>query len=107
MRELLFASCPPMLWVITCLELIFTVLLFCRYTKSKNLIFLLSGLICVGLTYDALVLALGCFTACGGKEKTAEKQQSKYRFDKTVHFIVLHRKRSVKKYLQLQVRQPR
>ena len=59
MREFLFASCPAMLWVITAIELVFTVLLFSRYAKTKNLIFLLSGLICVGLTYDALILALG------------------------------------------------
>lgn len=59
MREFLFASCPVMLWVITVIELVFTALLFSRYTKSGNLIFLLSGLICVGLTYDALILALG------------------------------------------------
>ena len=59
MRDLLFASCVPMLWVITAIELFFTVLLFSRYAKSKNLIFLLSGLICVGLTYDALILASG------------------------------------------------
>ena len=59
MRAFLFASCFPMLWVITALELTFTVLLFSRYTKTRNLIFLLSGLICVGLTYDALILALG------------------------------------------------
>ena len=59
MRDLLFASCVPMLWMITAIELFFTVLLFSRYAKSKNIIFLLSGLICVGLTYDALILALG------------------------------------------------
>ena len=59
MRDLLFASCVPMLWVITAIELFFTVLLFSHYAKSKNIIFLLSGLICVGLTYDALILALG------------------------------------------------
>ena len=59
MREFLFASCPVMLWVITVVELVFTVLLFSHYAKTKNLIFLLSGLICVGLTYDALILALG------------------------------------------------
>lgn len=58
-RRLLFASCPVMLWVITVIELVFTVMLFSRYAKSRNLIFLLSGLICVGLTYDALILALG------------------------------------------------
>lgn len=59
MFDLLAPSCPPMLWVITVVELIFTVLLLTRFVKSKNIIFLLSGLICVGLTYDALILALG------------------------------------------------
>ena len=61
MKAFLFASCPIMLWVITLIEVVFTVLLFSRYAKTKNLIFLLSGLICVGLTYDALILALGSF----------------------------------------------
>ena len=61
MKELLFVSCVPMLWVISAVELFFTVLLFSRYIKTKNLIFLLSGMIFVGLTYDALVLALGSF----------------------------------------------
>ena len=65
MVELLYASCPAMLWVITAVELFFTVLLLSRYAKSKNLIFLLSGLICVGLTYDALVLAMGSFLTEG------------------------------------------
>ena len=59
MRDFLFASCPVMLWVITAIEIFFTFLLFSRYLRSRNLIFLLSGLICVGLTYDALILALG------------------------------------------------
>ena len=59
MLELLYGSCPVMLWVITAIELFFTVLLFSRFAKTKNIIFLLSGCICVGLTYDALVLALG------------------------------------------------
>ena len=66
MLELLYASCAPMLWVITAAEVVFTVLLFSRYTKTKNLIYLLSGLICVGLTYDALILALGSFMTEGG-----------------------------------------
>ncbi len=59
MRELLFNTCPIMLWVISVLELVFTVLLFKGYAKTRQIIFLLSGLICVGLTYDALILALG------------------------------------------------
>ena len=65
MKELLFASCAPMLWIISAVELFFTVLLFSRYIKTKNLIFLLSGMICVGLTYDALALALGTVMADG------------------------------------------
>ena len=66
MFELLAPSCPAMLWVITIAELVFTALLFTRYAKSKNLIFLLSALICVGLTYDALILALGSVMPEGG-----------------------------------------
>jgi hypothetical protein len=65
MKELLFVSCVPMLWVITVLEAVFTVLLFVNFRKSRNLIFLLSCLICFGLTYDALVLALGSFLTEG------------------------------------------
>ena len=61
MFDLLAPSCPIMLWVITAIELFFTVLLFSHYAKAKNIIFLLSGLICIGLTYDALILALGSF----------------------------------------------
>ena len=61
MKTLLYASCVPMLWVITILEAIFTFVLFRRYRERKNLIYLLSCLICFGLTYDALALALGSF----------------------------------------------
>ena len=65
MRDILFTTCPVMLWVITVVEVFFTVLLFSRYAKSKNLIYLLSGLICVGLSYDALALAVGSFMTEG------------------------------------------
>lgn len=65
MKALLYASCAPMLWVITVLEAVFTVLLFTNYRKHKNLIYLLSGMICFGLTYDALALALGSFMVEG------------------------------------------
>ena len=61
MKALLYASCVPMLWVITVLEAVFTFVLFRRYGKKGNPIYLLSGLICFGLTYDALALALGSF----------------------------------------------
>lgn len=59
MKTLLFASCVPMLWVITVLEAVFTFVLFRRYGRKRNPIYLLSALICFGLTYDALALALG------------------------------------------------
>lgn len=65
MKELLFASCPLMLWVITVIEVAFTVMNFSRYGKTRNHIFLLTGLITVGLTYDALILALGAFMTEG------------------------------------------
>lgn len=65
MIDFLFASCPPMLWVITLLEAAFTILLFTNYRKKLNLLYLLSGLICFGLTYDALALALGSFLTEG------------------------------------------
>ena len=41
MLKILYASCPIMLWFITVAELCFTYLLFSRYAKTKNLIFLL------------------------------------------------------------------
>lgn len=65
MKALLFASCVPALWIITLVEILFTALLLTRFSKTRNLIYLLSGLICVGLTYDALILALGSFMAEG------------------------------------------
>lgn len=65
MKSLLYASCVPMLWVITVLEAVFMFVLFRRFGGKKNPIYLLSGLICFGLTYDALALALGSFMTEG------------------------------------------
>ncbi len=59
MVELLYASCPIALWVITAINLAFTVLLFLKYTKTRNILFLLSGLLTTGLFYDAAILAFG------------------------------------------------
>ena len=61
MLELLYASCPIALWIISVINLVFTVLLFRKYAKTKNMLFLLSGLLCVGLFYDAAILAFGTF----------------------------------------------
>lgn len=61
MRNLLYSTCPLMLCIITVIEICFMVMNFSRYRKTGNRIFLLSGLITLGLTYDALILALGAF----------------------------------------------
>ena len=61
MLNLLYASCPIALWIITLINLCFTVLLFTKYAKTKNILFLLSGLLTTGLFYDAAILAFGTF----------------------------------------------
>lgn len=40
-------------------QLVMLMLFFRQYGKNKNPLFLLSGLVCCGLFYDALILALG------------------------------------------------
>lgn len=65
MREVLFASCVPALWIITAIHILFLALIVSRYAKTKQPIFLLTGMICFGLLYDALILALGSFMAEG------------------------------------------
>ena len=59
MLKLLYASCPIALWIITAVNLGFMILLFSKYAKTKNMLFLLSGLLTVGLFYDAAILAFG------------------------------------------------
>lgn len=61
MTKLLFDTCPLMLWVITIVQIVFTVMTFVQYSKTKNIIYFLTGLLTIGLTYDGLILALGCF----------------------------------------------
>lgn len=59
MRTFLMASCIPALWVISAIHVVFMVLTFFRYRKTKNVLFLLTGILTFGLFYDAFVLALG------------------------------------------------
>ena len=61
MTQFLFDTCPLMLWVITLVQIVFTVMTFVQYSKTKNIIYFLTGLLTIGLTYDGLILALGCF----------------------------------------------
>lgn len=65
MREFLLASCPIMLWVFAAAHVAFMAVLFPRYQKTKNVLFLLTGLIAFGLFYDALMLALGGVMSAG------------------------------------------
>ena len=66
MRELLFASCPAALWIMTVIHVAFMVLLFTKYKATKQKIFILTFDIAFGLFYDAFVLALGTILPEGG-----------------------------------------
>lgn len=59
MRQFLLTSCPVLLWVIAALQLLMLLYFVRRYRKTKNMLFLLSGLLTMGLLYDSLILALG------------------------------------------------
>ena len=59
MRHLLLASCPVMLWVIAAVHLLLMLLSFRGYARTKKPLYLLTGLVVLGLFYDALILALG------------------------------------------------
>ncbi len=66
MRDLLLTACPVLLWVIAALHLLFLFLAFKGYARTKNMLYLLSGLIVFGLFYDALILSLGGVMSEGG-----------------------------------------
>ena len=63
MMELLLASCPIALWVITVIQALIMVLAWRRYAASRNkkksILCLLTCLVALGLFYDALILAQG------------------------------------------------
>ncbi|MBR0485710.1 MAG: hypothetical protein IJJ69_13215 [Oscillospiraceae bacterium] len=61
MRDFLLASAPVMIWVLTIAELIIAVLLLKIYREKKHLMPLFMGLVCIGLVYDALVIAVGAW----------------------------------------------
>jgi len=65
MVDILMASCPIALWIFTLINLVFTALLFSKYAKTKNILFLLTGLITTGLLYDAAILAFGTILSDG------------------------------------------
>ena len=59
---MLLSTMPVMLWVITVFHLIVIILSLKQYSSTKNMLFLLTALVAVGLFYDALVLAIGGVT---------------------------------------------
>lgn len=59
MKELLTASCPVAVWIITALEALFVILALRGWFRKKEPLYLLTALVAFGLFYDALILSLG------------------------------------------------
>ena len=59
MKELLTASCPVAVWIITALEALFVILALRGWFRKKESLYLLTALVAFGLFYDALILSLG------------------------------------------------
>ncbi len=59
MRELLIATAPVMIWVLTITEAVLLIVLCRIYREKKNLMPLFMALVCAGLVYDALIIAIG------------------------------------------------
>lgn len=76
MRNFLMKYCSKLLWVVTALELYMLVILIAKFKKTKNLLYLLAGLVTFGLFYDALILSLGTVV----KESNLLKKVSQIRF---------------------------
>ncbi len=70
MRDILLASCPVLVWIITALEALFTVLAFRGWKRTKAPLYLMTALVAAGLFYDALILSLGT-VMLGGAALTA------------------------------------
>ena len=62
MRNLLVSTMGPVLWVMAIFDALSIFLMFRQYRKDKTKIIpLLTGIMCIGLFYDALILACGSF----------------------------------------------
>ena len=83
MREILIKSMAPVLWIMVAGECAAVVRMFRQYRKDKgNRIPLLVGILCIGLFYDALILAGGTFLREGGLLKALS--QFRYIFHLTM-----------------------
>lgn len=66
MRELLIKTMAPVLWVMTVFDAIAIWFMLKEFMKGKvDKIPLLTGILCLGLFYDSLMLASGCFLEYG------------------------------------------
>lgn len=62
MRKLLISTMGPVLWIMAIFDAVSIYLMFSTYRRNKEKIIpLLTGLLCIGLFYDALILAMGSF----------------------------------------------
>lgn len=59
MRDLLLISCSYAIWCITAIELLFLIVLFVNFAKTKKKLFLYTALLTTGLFLDALGICLG------------------------------------------------
>ena len=73
MRSFLLSACPVLVWIITLIHLVFLVVAFRQYARMKKPLFLLSGLIVLGLFYDALILSLGSILPDGTLLRTLSR----------------------------------
>ena len=66
MRELIIKTMAPVLWIMTFFDAIAIYCMIKEFRKgSVHNIPLLTGILCIGLFYDSLILASGCFLQYG------------------------------------------
>ena len=69
MKEFLYSSCVPGVWVIAVLEIVLAVLMFINFRRTRSECMLLSALLTAGLFIDAFLIGMGAFveaSALGG-----------------------------------------
>ena len=76
MRQILIASMAPVLWLLTLFDVYAVFKMFRQYRAKKKIISLIVAIMCIGLLYDSLCLALGAFL----KESSALKFFSQFRY---------------------------
>ncbi|MBQ4252167.1 MAG: hypothetical protein II704_03895, partial [Erysipelotrichaceae bacterium] len=66
MRSFIVNTMAPVLWVMTVFDGIAIFFMLKEFRENKvDRIALLTGILCIGLFYDSLILASGCFLQYG------------------------------------------